>query len=131
MVLWISGESLLLYAMYIAQGPSLNVVGIMIFQKNWITLQMGGVQPSKLVESNTVSGLSYLEDGQFAKIYKVVIFNVHLSSLYLFLLPLEPHGLHQGASHNQSAQGSWLYKEGEERSQTAYWGGKKVVAHSV
>jgi len=31
---------------------------------------MGGVQPSKLLESSTVSGLSYLEDGQFAKIYK-------------------------------------------------------------
>lgn len=32
---------------------------------------MGGVQPSKLAESSTVTGLSYLEDGQFAKIYKV------------------------------------------------------------
>jgi serine/threonine protein kinase len=31
---------------------------------------MGGVQPSKLAESSTVTGLSYLEDGQFAKIYK-------------------------------------------------------------
>ena len=33
--------------------------------------RMGGVQPSKLAESSTVTGLSYLEDGQFAKIYKV------------------------------------------------------------
>ena len=37
---------------------------------------MGNVQPSKLLEaklldSNTITGLSYLEDGQFAKIYKV------------------------------------------------------------
>jgi len=31
---------------------------------------MGGVQPSKLAESSSVTGLSYLEDGQFAKIYK-------------------------------------------------------------
>ena len=34
-------------------------------------MRMGGVQPSKLSESSTVTGLSYLEDGQFAKIYKV------------------------------------------------------------
>ena len=37
---------------------------------------MGNVQPSrlldaKLLDSNTITGLSYLEDGQFAKIYKV------------------------------------------------------------
>ena len=35
---------------------------------------MGGVQSlqsSKLAESSSVTGLSYLEDGQFAKIYKV------------------------------------------------------------
>ena len=32
---------------------------------------MGGSQPSKLAESSAVTGLSYLEDGQFAKIYKV------------------------------------------------------------
>ena len=31
---------------------------------------MGGVQPSKLQDSNIITGLSYLEDGQFAKIYK-------------------------------------------------------------
>ena len=37
---------------------------------------MGGSQPSKLIKSNklmpteTVDNLSYLEDGQFAKIYK-------------------------------------------------------------
>jgi hypothetical protein len=31
---------------------------------------MGEVQ-SKLGDSNAVTGLSYLEDGQFAKIYKV------------------------------------------------------------
>ena len=36
---------------------------------------MGNVQPSKLLDSklmdsNTITGLSYLEDGQFAKIYK-------------------------------------------------------------
>lgn len=31
---------------------------------------MGGVQPSKLLDSNIITGLSYLEDGQFAKIYK-------------------------------------------------------------
>lgn len=31
---------------------------------------MGGSQPSKLAESSSVTGLSYLEDGQFAKIYK-------------------------------------------------------------
>ena len=39
---------------------------------------MGNVQPSrlldaKLLDSNTITGLSYLEDGQFAKIYKVEI----------------------------------------------------------
>ena len=39
---------------------------------------MGNVQPSKLLDaklldSNTITGLSYLEDGQFAKIYKVKI----------------------------------------------------------
>ena len=33
-------------------------------------LIMGEVQ-SKLGDSNAVTGLSYLEDGQFAKIYKV------------------------------------------------------------
>ena len=32
---------------------------------------MGGTQPSKLLDSNIINGLSYLEDGQFAKIYKV------------------------------------------------------------
>ena len=57
---------------------------------------MGGVQPSKLLESNTISGLSYLEDGQFAKIYKVDIFNMHLkcygSSTFLFTSG--PHGVH-------------------------------------
>lgn len=31
---------------------------------------MGGVQPSKLADSTTITSLSYLEDGQFAKIYK-------------------------------------------------------------
>jgi len=31
---------------------------------------MGGTQPSKLQDSNIITGLSYLEDGQFAKIYK-------------------------------------------------------------
>lgn len=31
---------------------------------------MGGTQPSKLQDSNIINGLSYLEDGQFAKIYK-------------------------------------------------------------
>jgi len=31
---------------------------------------MGGVQQSKLADSNSVTSLSYLEDGQFAKIYK-------------------------------------------------------------
>jgi serine/threonine protein kinase len=31
---------------------------------------MGGVQPSKLTNANTITSLSYLEDGQFAKIYK-------------------------------------------------------------
>ena len=39
--------------------------------------KMGGVQPSKLTSSkmidpNTVTSLSFLEDGQFAKIYKVL-----------------------------------------------------------
>jgi hypothetical protein len=33
---------------------------------------MGEVQ-SKLGDSNAVTGLSYLEDGQFAKIYKVLM----------------------------------------------------------
>ena len=37
---------------------------------------MGGVQPSKLAESSTVTGLSYLEDGQFAKIYKVSFLDI-------------------------------------------------------
>ena len=34
---------------------------------------MGGQlsQPSKLQDSNIITGLSYLEDGQFSKIYKV------------------------------------------------------------
>ena len=31
---------------------------------------MGNVQPSKLVNSEEVVNLSYLDDGQFAKIYK-------------------------------------------------------------
>ena len=39
-------------------------------------LRMGGVQPSKLAESSTVTGLSYLEDGQFAKIYKVSFLDI-------------------------------------------------------
>ena len=39
-------------------------------------LRMGGVQPSKLSESSTVTGLSYLEDGQFAKIYKVSFLDI-------------------------------------------------------
>ena len=36
-------------------------------------LIMGGQlsQPSKLQDSNIITGLSYLEDGQFSKIYKV------------------------------------------------------------
>ena len=32
---------------------------------------MQSLQSSKLAESSSVTGLSYLEDGQFAKIYKV------------------------------------------------------------
>ena len=43
--------------------------------------RMGGVQPSKLAESSTVTGLSYLEDGQFAKIYKVSFLDL-LDSLF-------------------------------------------------
>ena len=31
---------------------------------------MGNVQPSKLVESDLVVNLSFLDDGQFAKVYK-------------------------------------------------------------
>ena len=46
-------------------------------------LEMGEVQ-SKLGDSNAVSGLSYLEDGQFAKIYKVTTYiqlNIYITQL--------------------------------------------------
>ena len=48
--------------------PKCTVFNIFSFQ---IKRRMGGVQPSKLLDSNIITGLSYLEDGQFAKIYKV------------------------------------------------------------
>ena len=47
------------------------VIGFRFVFSGGDLLRMGGVQPSKLAESSTVTGLSYLEDGQFAKIYKV------------------------------------------------------------
>ena len=44
---------------------------VTLFQIPDIVKIMGGTQPSKLLDSNIINGLSYLEDGQFAKIYKV------------------------------------------------------------
>ena len=58
------------------------VIGFrLVFSGGDLVRRMGGVQPSKLAESSTVTGLSYLEDGQFAKIYKVSFLDI-LDSLF-------------------------------------------------
>ena len=57
------------------------VIGFRLVSSGGDLLRMGGVQPSKLAESSTVTGLSYLEDGQFAKIYKVSFLDSALTVL--------------------------------------------------
>ena len=57
------------------------VIGFRLVSSGGDLVRMGGVQPSKLAESSTVTGLSYLEDGQFAKIYKVSFLDL-LDSLF-------------------------------------------------
>ena len=52
------------------------IIGFRFVFSSGDLVRMGGVQPSKLSESSTVTGLSYLEDGQFAKIYKVSFLDI-------------------------------------------------------